>query len=86
VKLTSNKVKNAARLFQFHTNSIKLMIYLGVGKMHESKALVAVTSCSNYTKSYGTILNSFSWPRSGEEQDVMNQINNEASMYFNQHK
>jgi len=23
------------------------MIYLGVGKMHESKALIAVTSCSN---------------------------------------
>jgi hypothetical protein len=38
------------------------MIYLGVGKIHESKALIAVTSCSNY------------------------KINNEASMYFNQHK
>ncbi len=24
------------------------MIYLGVGKMDESKALIAVTSCSNY--------------------------------------
>jgi len=24
------------------------MIYLGVGKTHESKALIAVTSCSNY--------------------------------------
>jgi len=42
------------------------MICLGAGKMHESKALIVVTSCSNYTKSYGTILNSFSWPRSGE--------------------
>jgi len=42
------------------------VIYLGAGKTHESKALIAVTSCSNYTKSYGTILNSFSWPRSGE--------------------
>jgi len=26
------------------------------------------------TKSYGTILNSFSWPRSGEEQDVLNKL------------
>jgi len=24
------------------------VIYLGAGKMHESKALIAVTSCSNY--------------------------------------
>jgi len=24
------------------------VIYLGTGKMHESKALIAVTSCSNY--------------------------------------
>jgi len=24
------------------------VIYLGVGKMDESKALIAVTSCSNY--------------------------------------
>ena len=62
------------------------MFYLGTGKMDESKALIAVTSCSNYTKSYGTILNSFSWPRSGEEQDVLNQINNEASINFNKHK
>ncbi|WP_372882970.1 hypothetical protein [Psychromonas sp.] len=52
------------------------MIYLGVGKMDEIKSLIAVTSFSNYTKSYGTILNSFSWPQSGEEQDVLNQINN----------
>ncbi len=44
--------------------------------MDESKALIAVTSCSNYIKSYKTILNSFSWPQSGEEQDVLNQINN----------
>ncbi len=43
--------------------------------MDENKALIAV-SCSNYTKSYEMILNSFSWPRSGEEQDVLNQINN----------
>jgi len=42
------------------------MVYLGAGKMDESKALIAVTSYSNYTKSYGTILNSFSWPPSGE--------------------
>ncbi|WP_372880715.1 hypothetical protein [Psychromonas sp.] len=44
--------------------------------MNESEALIAVTICSNCTKSYGTILNSFSWPQSGEEQDVLNQINN----------
>ncbi|WP_372880934.1 hypothetical protein [Psychromonas sp.] len=44
--------------------------------MDESKALIAVTTCSNYTKSHGTILNSFSWPQGGEEQDVLNQINN----------
>jgi len=43
--------------------------------MDGSKALIAVTICSNYIKSHETILNSFSWPKSGEEQDVMNQIN-----------
>ena len=62
------------------------MFNLGSGEMDESKALIAVTSCSNSTKSYGTILNSFSWPRSGGEQDVRNQINNEASIHFNKHK
>jgi len=30
-----------------YTNSINEMIYLGVGKMDESKALIAVTICSN---------------------------------------
>ncbi|WP_372881446.1 hypothetical protein [Psychromonas sp.] len=44
--------------------------------MNESNTLITITSCSNYTKSYGTILNSFSWPQSGEEHDVVNQINN----------
>jgi len=48
------------------------MICLGAGKMHESKALIAVTSYANYTKFYRMILNSLSWPRSGEWQDVMN--------------
>ena len=46
----------------FYTNSVNL----GAGKIDESKVLIAVTSCSNCTKPYGTILNSFSWPRSGE--------------------
>ena len=62
------------------------MIYLGAGKVDESKALIAVTSCSNCTKSSGTILNSCSWLRSGEEQDVMNQINNTASINFSKSK
>jgi len=26
------------------------------------------------TKLYGTILNSFSWPRSGEEKDLLNKL------------
>ncbi|WP_372881874.1 hypothetical protein [Psychromonas sp.] len=43
---------------------------------NECKALIAKTSFPHYTKSYGTILNSFSWPQSGEEQDALNQINN----------
>jgi len=30
-----------------NTNSIMLVIYLGVGKMHESKVFITVTSCSN---------------------------------------
>jgi len=42
------------------------VIYLGAGKMHESKALIAVTRYSNYTKSDSRILHSFSWPGSGE--------------------
>ncbi|PKH04221.1 hypothetical protein CXF72_02430 [Psychromonas sp. MB-3u-54] len=42
------------------------------GKINASKALVAGSSYSPFTKSYGTILNSFSWPRSGEGQDVLN--------------
>jgi hypothetical protein len=50
--------------------------------MHESKALIAVTSCSNYTKYYGRILNSFSCPGSGEEQDVVNKIHNVLSVDF----
>jgi hypothetical protein len=33
-----------------------------VRKTNGGKALIAVTIFSNYTKSYGTILNSFSWP------------------------
>jgi len=28
-------------------------------------------------------LNSFSWPQSGEEQDVMNKIHNKVSVDFN---
>ncbi|WP_372880123.1 hypothetical protein [Psychromonas sp.] len=51
------------------------MLYLDQEKMDESKALVAATSCSKCTKSYGTILSSFSWRQSGEEPDVLNQIN-----------
>jgi len=35
--------------------------------MDESKALIAVTGYSYYTKSYETIFNRFSWPPSGEE-------------------
>ena len=42
--------------------------------MDGSKAFIAVTSYY-YAKTYATILNSFSWPQSGEEQDVLNQIN-----------
>jgi len=48
--------------------------------------LIAVTSYSLYSKWYGTILNRFSWPQSGEKQDVLNQINNKASIHFNKHK
>ena len=54
--------------------------------MDDSKTLIAVTSYSHYTKLYGMILNSFSWPQSGEEQEVMNQINNEERVHFNKHK
>jgi hypothetical protein len=38
----------------------------------ELQEIVILTS----QKSYGTILNSFSWPQSGEEQDVLNKIHN----------
>jgi len=42
------------------------------GKINTNKAWVAFDPCSHFTKSYGTILNSFSWPQSGEEQDLLN--------------
>jgi len=48
------------------------MLCLGLGKMDENKVLIAVICRSN-------ILNSFRWPRRGEEQDVTNQINNKTS-------
>jgi hypothetical protein len=38
----------------------------------------------NFTKSHKTILNSFSWPQSGEEQDVLNKIHNAVRDNFNQ--
>jgi len=32
----------------FNRNSVNLVLYLGVEKPHKSKALMTVTSCSNY--------------------------------------
>jgi len=50
VKSCSKRMVNNARRIAgiIYTNSINWMFYLGVGKMDESKALIAVTSCSNY--------------------------------------
>jgi len=42
------------------------VLYLCAEKTGERKALIAATSCSNHTKSYGMILNSFIWPPSGK--------------------
>ncbi|MFT5559812.1 MAG: hypothetical protein ACI9RZ_002300 [Sphingobacteriales bacterium] len=46
----------------------------------ELQEIVVLTS----QKSYGTILNSFSWPQSGEEQDVLNKNQNAVRDDFNQ--
>jgi hypothetical protein len=46
----------------------------------ELQEIVVLTS----QKSYGTILNSFSWPQSGEEQDVLNKTQNAVRDDFNQ--
>ena len=46
--------------------------------------LQEIDNYSHFTKSYGTILNSFSWPRSGEEQDVLHQTHNAVRVDFNQ--
>ncbi|MFQ3176757.1 MAG: hypothetical protein ACI93H_001758 [Psychromonas sp.] len=46
----------------------------------ELQEIVVLTS----QKSYGTILNSFSWPQSGEEQDVLNKNHNAVRDGFNQ--
>jgi hypothetical protein len=48
------------------------------------KAWIAGSSYSPFTKSSGMILNSFSWPQRGEEQDVLNMIHNVDSARFNQ--
>jgi hypothetical protein len=54
------------------------------GKMSVIKAWIAGSSYSPFTKSSGMILNSFSWPQRGEEQDVLNMIHNVDSARFNQ--
>ncbi|PKH04305.1 hypothetical protein CXF72_01485 [Psychromonas sp. MB-3u-54] len=41
---------------------------------------VAFDPCSHYSKSPGTILNSFSCPQSGEEQYVLNKTHNALGM------
>ncbi|MFT6141501.1 MAG: hypothetical protein ACJAXN_002736 [Psychromonas sp.] len=46
----------------------------------ELQAIVVLTS----QKSYGTILNSFSCSKSGEEQDVLNKTHNAVRDGFNQ--
>ena len=51
---------------------------------NNNQAWFAFDRFSHFTKSYGTILNSFSWPRSGAEQDVMNNIHNAVRVNFNQ--
>jgi len=54
------------------------------GKISTNKTWVAFDSYSHFTKLYGTILNSFSWPRSGEEQGVLNKTHNTVRDNFNQ--
>jgi len=54
------------------------------GKISTNKARAAFDHYSHFTKFYGTILNSFSWPRSGEEQDVLNKAHNAVRDNFNQ--
>jgi hypothetical protein len=46
----------------------------------ELQEIIVLTS----QKSYGTILNSFSCPQSGEEQDVLNKAHNAVRDSFNQ--
>jgi len=66
-----------------NTKGINEVIKYCTGKINTNKAWVAFDRCSHFTKFYGTILNSFSWPRSGEEQDVLNKIHNAVSVDFN---
>jgi len=67
----------------YYAKGINEVIKYHTGKINTNKAKIEFDRCSLFTKSYGTILNSFSWPLSGEEQDVLNRIHNAVRVDFN---
>jgi hypothetical protein len=63
---------------------MKSVILYCAGNMRAINACVAGSRFSPFTKSYGMILNRFSWPQRSEEQGVLNKIHQVDSACFNQ--